>query len=181
MHYIPCAGFRSNFAHGVTALARNLRPIRCSPLPFAAFVQRLAILSSFTDIHLDVQHIPGDKNVEADYLSRWKPPATLASRWQPAFRRQFTLRQLWGAAPPAVHFSEIVETSFSASGLLHSWGGTVELPVFSSESRVSFGGIDTRLTSIHCQISTWGRNMPIHYSDRPSRSTVAFDGSHSRQ
>ncbi|CAE7341487.1 unnamed protein product, partial [Symbiodinium sp. KB8] len=67
--------------------------------PFAAFIQRLALLSSFTGIHLDVQHIPGDKNVEADYLSRWKPPATLAARWKPTFRRRFTLRQLWGAAP----------------------------------------------------------------------------------
>ena len=67
--------------------------------PFAAFIQRLALLSSFTGIHLDVQHIPGDKNVEADYLSRWKPPATLADRWKPAFRRRFTLKQLWDASP----------------------------------------------------------------------------------
>ena len=67
--------------------------------PFAAFIQRLALLSSFTGIHLDVQHIPADKNVEADYLSRWKPPAPLAARWKPTFRRRFTLKQLWGASP----------------------------------------------------------------------------------
>ena len=64
--------------------------------PFAAFFLRLALLSSFTGIHLDVQHIPDDKNIEADYLSRWKPPAPLAARWQPSFRRRFTLKQLWG-------------------------------------------------------------------------------------
>ena len=67
--------------------------------PLAAFVQRLSILSSFTGIQLDVQHIAGPKNEEADYLSRWRPPSTLASRWKPSYRRRIKLKDLWQATP----------------------------------------------------------------------------------
>ena len=67
--------------------------------PLAAFVQRLAILSGFTGIQLDVQHIAGPKNEEADYLSRWRPPAASASRWKLSNRRRIKLKDLWQASP----------------------------------------------------------------------------------
>ena len=101
--------------------------------PFAAFVQRLALLSSFTGIHLDVQHIPGDKNVEADYLSRWKPPAFQVAA---IVSTTIYIATALGSSTPAGHFSEVVEAFFSASELLHSWGSFVALAVFSSESHV---------------------------------------------
>ena len=67
--------------------------------PLAAFTQRLALLSSFTGIHLDVQHIAGPKNEDADYLSRWLEHTPLATRWKLSFRRRISLRQLWHASP----------------------------------------------------------------------------------
>ena len=67
--------------------------------PLAAFTQRLALLSSFTGIHLDVQHTAGPKNEDADYLSRWLEHTPLAARWKRTFRRRVSLRQLWHAGP----------------------------------------------------------------------------------
>ena len=67
--------------------------------PLAAFTQRLALMSSFTGVHLDVHHIAGPKNSDADHLSRWVPPAPLAARWLQANRRRVSLRQLWFASP----------------------------------------------------------------------------------
>ena len=68
--------------------------------PLAAFTpQRLALLSSFTGIHLDVQHIAGPKHEDADYLSRWLEHTPLAARWKRNFRRRVSLRQLWHAGP----------------------------------------------------------------------------------
>ena len=67
--------------------------------PLAAFTQRLALLSSFTGIHLDVQHIAGPKNEDADYLSRWLEHSPLAARWKLPFRRRISLKQLWHASP----------------------------------------------------------------------------------
>ena len=59
----------------------------------------LLLLSSFTGIHLDVQHIAGPKNEDADYLSRWLEHAPLAARWKLSFRRRISLKQLWHASP----------------------------------------------------------------------------------
>ena len=67
--------------------------------PLAAFTQRLALISSLTGIHLDVGHISGPTNVDADHLSRWVAPAPLASRWKAENRRRVFLKQLWFASP----------------------------------------------------------------------------------
>ena len=68
-------------------------------LPLAAFAQRLALLSSFCGIQLDVSHIAGPKNEDADFLSRWRPEANLPPCWNAALRLRLTLHDLWFAHP----------------------------------------------------------------------------------
>ena len=68
-------------------------------LPLAAFAQRLALLSSFCGIQLDVSHIAGPKNEDADFLSRWRPEAILPPCWNAALRLRLTLHDLWFAHP----------------------------------------------------------------------------------
>ena len=68
-------------------------------LPLAAFAQRLALLSSFCGIQLDVSHIAGPKNEDADFLSRWRPEAVMPPCWNAALRLRLTLHDLWFAHP----------------------------------------------------------------------------------
>ena len=68
-------------------------------IPLAAFAQRLALLSSFCGILLDVSHIAGPKNEDADFLSRWRPDTALPSCWNSEFRLRLSLRDLWFAHP----------------------------------------------------------------------------------
>ena len=69
-------------------------------LPLAAFAQRLALLSSFCGILLDVSHIAGPKNEDADFLiSRWRPEATMPPCWNADFRLRLSLHDLWFAHP----------------------------------------------------------------------------------
>ena len=70
-----------------------------SKMPLAAFSQRLALLSSYCGIFLDATHIAGPKNVEADFLSRWRENQPLPSHWPSAGRRRLALRDLWFAHP----------------------------------------------------------------------------------
>ena len=70
-----------------------------SKMPLAAFSQRLALLSSYCGIFLDATHIAGPKNVEADFLSRWREHQPLPSHWPSAGRRRLALRDLWFAHP----------------------------------------------------------------------------------
>ena len=68
-------------------------------LPLAAFAQRLALLSSFCGILLDVSHIAGPKNEDADFLSRWRPDAFMPPSWNAALRLRLNLQDLWFAHP----------------------------------------------------------------------------------
>ena len=63
--------------------------------PLAAFAQRLSLLSGFTNIALDVSHIAGPKNVDADFLSRWDGCAHLPQQWAQNCRVRFSLHELW--------------------------------------------------------------------------------------
>ena len=71
-----------------------------SNIPLAAVVQRLALLSCCTGIHLDVSHIPGVSNDDADFFSRWGGISNICFRWPAAFRERVSLHDLWAAAPP---------------------------------------------------------------------------------
>ena len=68
-------------------------------MPLAAFAQRLAMLSSFCGIVLNVSHIAGPKNEDADFLSRWRPSCFMPPSWNPALRLRLTLQDLWFAHP----------------------------------------------------------------------------------
>ena len=68
-------------------------------MPLVAFAQRLALLSSFCGILLDVSHIAGPKNEDADFLSRWRPEAVMPSSWNAALRLRLSLHDLWFAHP----------------------------------------------------------------------------------
>ena len=70
-----------------------------SKMPLAAFAQRLALLSSYCGIFLDVSHIAGPKNDAADFLSRWRAHQPLPQEWPPHGRRRLHLRDLWFAHP----------------------------------------------------------------------------------
>ena len=70
-----------------------------SKMPLAAFCQRLALLSSHCGIFLDASHVAGPKNVEADFLSRWREHQPLPASWTPTGRRRLELRDLWFAHP----------------------------------------------------------------------------------
>ena len=70
-----------------------------SKMPLAAFCQRLALLSSHCGIFLDASHVAGPKNVEADFLSRWREHQPLPPSWTSIGRRRLQLRDLWFAHP----------------------------------------------------------------------------------
>ena len=70
-----------------------------SKMPLAAFSQRLALLSSYCGIFLDITHIAGPKNEAADFLSRWREHQPLPQEWPIDGRRRLHLRDLWFAHP----------------------------------------------------------------------------------
>ena len=64
--------------------------------PLNIFVQRLSLFSCFSGIRLDVGHIPGEHNVDADLLSRWDGQAdSLPDQFEDWLRIPLTLQQLW--------------------------------------------------------------------------------------
>ena len=71
-----------------------------SRAPLCFVVQRLALLSIRTGILLDVSHIPGVCNDDADFLSRWPGDTDISQRWPPAFRERISLQDLWAGNPP---------------------------------------------------------------------------------
>ena len=66
-------------------------------------------------VHLDVQHIAGPKNKDADYLSRWLENTPLAARWQRTFRRRLFASPALACRASDFHFTSILETRFSAA------------------------------------------------------------------
>ncbi|CAE7251085.1 unnamed protein product [Symbiodinium sp. CCMP2592] len=60
-----------------------------SPLCF--FTQLVAMISTRMGISLDVQRIAGERNIDADFLSRWDGVSPLPAPWNPDFRYRFTV------------------------------------------------------------------------------------------
>ena len=64
--------------------------------PLNIFAQRLALFSCFSGISLDVSHIPGELNEDADVLSRWPgDTALLPERFAVSRRVPLDFEQLW--------------------------------------------------------------------------------------
>ena len=61
----------------------------------AVFLQRIASLSALSGIILEVAHIPGVANDEADMLSRWDGRSQLPTKWQMAYRVRLPVQRLW--------------------------------------------------------------------------------------
>ena len=64
-----------------------------SPLCF--FLQQLAMVSWSHAVSLDTSHICGNKNVDADLLSRWDGCAALPPEWKMEYRVSCALPILW--------------------------------------------------------------------------------------
>ena len=73
---------------GAEAVCSRLLTTR-SPLCF--FAQLVAMISTRLGISLDVQHIAGERNTEADFLSRWDSISELPSSWNPDYRYRFSV------------------------------------------------------------------------------------------
>ena len=63
--------------------------------PICMFLQRIASLSALSGIVLEVAHIPGVANDDADMLSRWDGRSQLPSSWQMAYRVRLPVQRLW--------------------------------------------------------------------------------------
>ena len=63
--------------------------------PICMFLQRIASLSALSGIILEVAHIPGVANDEADMLSRWDGRSQLPTKWQMAYRVRLPVQRLW--------------------------------------------------------------------------------------
>ena len=63
--------------------------------PVCMFLQRIASLSALSGIILEVAHVPGAANDDADMLSRWDGTSQLASKWQMQYRTRLSLERLW--------------------------------------------------------------------------------------
>ena len=73
---------------GAEAVCSRLLTTR-SPLCF--FAQLVAMISTRLGISLDVQHIAGERNTEADFLSRWDSISELPSSWNLDYRYRFSV------------------------------------------------------------------------------------------
>ena len=71
-----------------------------SKVPLNSFVRKLSMWSSLTGISLDCSHISGEKNDDADLLSRWDGHAPLPLHFQHAERIEISLEEFW-----SLHFN----------------------------------------------------------------------------
>ena len=66
-----------------------------SKVPLNLFVRKLSMWSSITGITLDCSHIAGEKNDDADLLSRWDGASPLPAHFLPADRIELSLHEFW--------------------------------------------------------------------------------------
>ena len=71
-----------------------------SKVPLNSFVRKLSMWSSITGILLDCSHIAGEKNDNADLLSRWDGCTPLPACFDPVNRIHVSLSEFW-----SLHFS----------------------------------------------------------------------------
>ena len=63
--------------------------------PQCLFVEKLCLLSATFSMELDIQHIAGKYNDEADALSRWSQDDSIPCGFQPSDRVRISLSDLW--------------------------------------------------------------------------------------
>ncbi|CAE7840267.1 unnamed protein product [Symbiodinium sp. CCMP2592] len=66
-----------------------------SKVPLNLFVRKLSMWSSITGVTLDCSHIAGEKNDDADLLSRWDGSAELPAKFLAANRIELSLSEFW--------------------------------------------------------------------------------------
>ena len=67
-----------------------------SRVPLNLFVRKLSMWSSLTGIRLECSHIAGEKNDDADALSRWDGiEEPLPTRFHPSDRFEVSLQEFW--------------------------------------------------------------------------------------
>ena len=66
-----------------------------SKVPLNLFVRKLSMWSSLTGIRLECSHISGEKNEDADTLSRWDGAESLPPRFAASDRFEVSLQAFW--------------------------------------------------------------------------------------
>ncbi|CAE7244381.1 unnamed protein product [Symbiodinium sp. CCMP2592] len=66
-----------------------------SKVPLNLFVRKLSMWSSITGVALDCSHIAGEKNDDADLLSRWDGSAELPAKFLASNRIELSLSEFW--------------------------------------------------------------------------------------
>ncbi|CAE7245645.1 unnamed protein product [Symbiodinium sp. CCMP2592] len=66
-----------------------------SKWPLGAFAQKLSLISAASGIELDISHIAGEKNDDADLLSRWNQTDALPDKWKIEDRVDCSLKFIW--------------------------------------------------------------------------------------
>ncbi|CAE7743625.1 unnamed protein product [Symbiodinium sp. CCMP2592] len=66
-----------------------------SKVPLNLFVRKLSMWSSITGVTLDCSHSAGEKNDDADMLSRWDGCAELPAKFLPSNRIELYLSEFW--------------------------------------------------------------------------------------
>ena len=69
-----------------------------SKVPLKLFVRKLAMWSSVTGTFLDCSHIAGEKNEDADWLSRRDGTAALPGKFLLENRIQLSLEEFWNVS-----------------------------------------------------------------------------------
>ena len=79
-----------------TGAEAGINKLYSSAFPLSVFLKRLSMLACMTGIELDVFHIPGEKNDDADLLSRWSDESQpLPAKFLPDFRVDCSLARIW--------------------------------------------------------------------------------------
>ncbi|CAE7592117.1 unnamed protein product [Symbiodinium sp. KB8] len=123
-----------------------------SKAPLNLFVRKLCMWSALSGVSLECSHIAGEKNDDADFLSRWDGDAsTLPSRFRSEHRFAVDLTAFWNITFSVSLFSTAGQTIVEAPSFLHAWPSFYEasqtdvaaplLAFFSGQYRVaaSFG------------------------------------------
>ncbi|CAE7409115.1 unnamed protein product [Symbiodinium sp. CCMP2592] len=66
-----------------------------SKVPLTLFVRKLSMWSSITGVTLDCSHIAGEKNDDADLLSRWDGSTELPDKFLTSNRIELSLSEFW--------------------------------------------------------------------------------------
>ena len=79
-----------------TGAEAGINKLYSSQFPLSAFLKKLCMLACLTGIELDVSHVPGEKNDDADVLSGWDDPTKpFPDKFQDDFRVDCGLNRTW--------------------------------------------------------------------------------------